>query len=121
MPVKIQELNPKTGKVEHVHTFPSKGALEFHLRCEGLILKEAAIFNEACDNGEIFICGLKYHLSLEKLLEEFDLESNRAWKALNTIKLSKESFDVVQKLIDEPPEPSEKLRELMRSKPRYIK
>lgn len=80
MPIKIMELNPKTGKVKHVYTFPSKDALCFHLRAMNLKFKETEIFNQACENGEAFICGLKYHTSLEKLLEEIDSESSMAWK-----------------------------------------
>lgn len=80
MSIKIKELNPKTGKVKLLYTFPSKDALSFHLKCTGLSLRETEIYNEACENGELFVCGLKYHTSLEKLVEELETESNRAWK-----------------------------------------
>lgn len=121
MSIKIQELNPKTGKVRHVFTFPSKNDLVVHLQISGLYLRETEIFGEACENGEIFVCGLKYHISLEKLIEEIDSDSGRAWKKAKSITLSGESFDKIQELISEPPAPSDKLKTLMNSKPRYQK
>lgn len=120
MAIKIKELNPKTGEVKQVSTFLDKQSLLIHLSRADLRLREAAIFNKACENGELFVCGLKYHISLEDLVEELNAETQRAWKN-NTILLSKDSFDKVQELIEDPPAPSDDLRKLMNSKPRYQK
>lgn len=56
-----------------------------------------------------------------RLSEQLESNAKAAWKKDNTVILSKESFDKVQELTEDSPAPSDDLRKLMNSKPRYQK
>ena len=53
------------------HTFPSKNALEFHIKyAMGMVLPEREIFDKACENGVIYVWNLTYHANPDELRKE---------------------------------------------------
>lgn len=62
MRVTIMQLDLKKDTFFRRHTFPSKGALECHIKFTlGLKLPEREIFDRACNSGILFVWGDKFY------------------------------------------------------------
>lgn len=72
MKVKIMQLDRVTDTFKKRHTFPSQEALEFHIKCMGLILPETEIFDAACENGVLYVHGITYHSDPDELRKEVE-------------------------------------------------
>ncbi|ASU02419.1 hypothetical protein rutana_118 [Salmonella phage rutana] len=73
MKVKIMMLDLANDKFFLRHTFPSKQALEFHIKyAMGMKLPEREIFDKACDAGVIYVWQTTYHDNPEDLRKEVE-------------------------------------------------
>lgn len=71
MKVKIMMLDLANDKFFLRHTFPSKQALEFHIKyAMGMKLPEREIFDKACDAGVIYVWNITYHTDADELRKE---------------------------------------------------
>lgn len=71
MRVTIMQLNLEKDTFFRRHTFPNKGALEFHIHAMGLRLPEREIFDRACSSGILFVWNdTLYHESPHDLRKE---------------------------------------------------
>lgn len=72
MNIEIMQLDRKTNEFRKVHTLPSKEALEFHIKCMGLVLPESEIFDLACANGVLYVWEITYHADPDELRKEVE-------------------------------------------------
>lgn len=70
MKVKIMQLDIETDTFKKRHTFPSKEALLFHIKCMNMELPETEIFDKACDNGLLYVWNVTYHSDPDELRKE---------------------------------------------------
>lgn len=72
MKIKIMQLDSVTNTFKKRHTFLSKEALEFHIKCMGLILPETKVFDKACENGVIYVWNTVYHSDPDELRKKVE-------------------------------------------------